>query len=78
MSETNYMKLVLTIFQIIISLLLVVAILLQAKGTGLGTTFGGGGEIYRTKRGVEKILFVFTIILLVLFFLTSLLSVLIR
>ena len=45
-----------------------VAILLQARGTGLGVTFGGGGNVYRTKRGVEKKLFQLTILLSILFF----------
>jgi len=63
---------VLPIIQIIVSILLVGAILIQAKGVGLGSAFGGGGEFYKTKRGVEKIIFRATIILGVLFFLSSL------
>ncbi|MCL5676169.1 MAG: preprotein translocase subunit SecG [Patescibacteria group bacterium] len=72
------MKNIAIVFQIIVSLGLVVLILLQSKGTGLGTAFGGGGEIYRTKRGVEKILYLSTIILAVVFFFSSLVSILIR
>ena len=52
---------------IIVSLLLMLSILLQNRGTGLGGIFGGSGAIYRTKRGVEKILFHATIVLAVLF-----------
>lgn len=63
------------IIQIIISVLLIGAILLQARGTGLGSTFGGGGEVYRTKRGFEKLLFTTTIGLVILFVLTSLANV---
>lgn len=48
--------------------LLTAAILLQARGTGLGAAFGGGDNVYRTKRGIEKILFRFTIVSSVLFF----------
>lgn len=59
---------ILSIAQIILSILLVVAILLQARGTGLGGVFGGEGNVYRTKRGVERILFFTTIVLVVLFF----------
>lgn len=59
---------ILNIAQIVISILLVVAILLQARGTGLGGVFGGGGEVFRTKRGLEKTLFTATIVLAVLFF----------
>lgn len=66
------MNLILPIFQIIISLLLMTFILLQAKGTGLGAAFGGGGEFYRSKRGVEKILFYATIFTAILFLLSSL------
>jgi len=61
------LKLYLNIAQIVISVLLTAAILLQSRGTGLGSTFGGEGNVYRTKRGVEKILFRSTIVFAVLF-----------
>jgi len=60
------------ISQLVISLLLIMAILLQNRGTGLGGVFGGTGGGYLTKRGLEKKLFILTIILSVLFFLLSL------
>jgi len=66
---------VLFIFQIIVSVLLVTAILLQARGTGIGSAFGGGGELYRTKRGFEKLLFSTTIVLGILFVVISLANV---
>ncbi|HUS59928.1 MAG TPA: preprotein translocase subunit SecG [Nevskiaceae bacterium] len=69
------MKQFILIGQIIISLLLAASILLQAKGTGLGTAFGGSGEFYRSKRGVEKIVFIATIVLAVLFLLFSIANV---
>ncbi len=72
------MKIAITFIQIIVSVVLLLAILLQSKGTGLGSAFGGGGEIYRTKRGVEKILYLSTIVLVIIFLLSSLASVLIR
>lgn len=53
--------------QIIVSLLLIISILLQSKGSSTGGVFGGTNEIYRAKRGVEKILFRATIVLAVLF-----------
>lgn len=62
----------LQILQIIIAALLMLAILLQNRGAGLSGVFGGTGNIYRTKRGVEKKLFIATIILAVLFFSVSL------
>ena len=63
----------LKITQIVVSVLLMVAILLQNRGTGLGSAFGGtGGGVYLTKRGLEKKLFVATIVLAVIFILLSL------
>jgi len=52
--------------QIIISVLVVISILLQNRAEGLGKMFGGGGEVFRTKRGLEKFLYYFTIALLVI------------
>lgn len=57
--------------QLIVSILIITLILLQAKGTGLGTAWGGGGEFYHSKRGAEKYLFVGTIILAALFLATT-------
>ena len=64
----------LAIGQIIVSIALIVAILLQARGTGLSSTFGGDSAVYRSRRGIERRLWQFTIILLVLFTLFSLVS----
>lgn len=66
------MNVPLSIAQIILSILITAAILLQAQGSGLGTTWSGGGETYHTKRGLEKVLFVFTIIAIFLFAVLSL------
>ncbi|HBK34717.1 preprotein translocase subunit SecG [Candidatus Uhrbacteria bacterium RIFOXYA2_FULL_40_9] len=63
---------ILNIAQIILACLLIVAILLQARGSGLGAAFGGGGSVYRTKRGMEKHLFQATIVVAILFFCVSL------
>jgi preprotein translocase subunit SecG len=57
----------LAIGQVIVSIALVAAILLQARGTGLSGTFGGDSAVYRSRRGIERRLWQFTIILLVLF-----------
>ena len=57
----------LAIAQIITAILLTGAILLQAQGSGLGSTWGGGGETYHTRRGVEKVIFIFTIIAIIVF-----------
>ncbi len=66
------------IIQITIAILLVGAILIQNRGTGLGAAFGGEGNVYRTKRGVERYIFVATIVLAVLFLTTALGSTLLR
>jgi len=63
---------ILSIAQGILAVLLVASILLQARGTGLGASFGGEGNVYRTKRGVEKRLFQATIVIAILFFGVSL------
>jgi len=57
--------------QIIISVALIAAILLQSKGTGLGSVFGGDSSVFRTRRGAEKGLFQLTIVLAVAFGLLS-------
>lgn len=49
--------------QAIVSVVIVMVILLQQKGTGLGGAFGGEGNVYRTRRGLERGLFILTIIL---------------
>lgn len=56
------------ILQIVVSVLLVTIILLQAKGSGLGTVFGSDASFYRSRRGIEKMFVYFTIILTLLFF----------
>lgn len=58
---------ILNIFQIIIAILMVVSILLQNRGAGLSGTFGGSFGGYYTRRGFEKFLVIFTIILAALF-----------
>lgn len=61
----------LTISQIVISVLLIITILSQDKGSGLSATFGGGGEVYRSRRGIDRILLYVTVALAVLFVLNS-------
>lgn len=53
--------------QIVLAVVIVAFILLQAQGSGLGSTWGGGGETYHTKRGVEKVIFIMTIVAIILF-----------
>lgn len=63
-----------SISQIILGLILIGLVLLQAKGSGLGSTFGGDLGFYRTKRGFEKLLFNTTILVTTLFLVTSILE----
>lgn len=58
---------VLNVFAIIVAILLVVVIMLQMQGTGLSSSFGGGGEFYRSKQSIDKLLIWATIILTILF-----------
>lgn len=58
---------IISVVQIVIAILLTAAILLQQRGAGLSEAFGGSGGSYHTKRGLEKILFISTIVLSVLF-----------
>lgn len=57
--------------QVIVSVVVITTILLQSQGSGLGATWGGGGETYHTRRGLEKILFYVTIAGVALFVITS-------
>lgn len=69
------MKIAILLAQIVVSILLIVVILLQAKGSGLSTVFGGEGGFYRSRRGVEKMFVYFTIILAGLFLVLSIASI---
>ena len=68
-------ELLLPIIQIALSILLITAILLQQRGTGLGAAFGGESTVFRTKRGIEKSLHYATIVIAILFFLTAIANV---
>jgi preprotein translocase subunit SecG len=61
------MQTYLLIAQIIISVALIVVLLMQVRGGGLGGIFGQADTVYRTRRGIEKTLFNLTIVLTVLF-----------
>jgi len=61
------MQTLLNAIQIALAILLVIVILLQQRGSGMGAAFGGDTSVYRTKRGAEKILFQATIVICVLF-----------
>ena len=58
---------ILTIGQMLVAIALIASILMQSRGAGLGATFGGDSSVYRSRRGIEKRLFQFTIALAILF-----------
>lgn len=62
------------VFQILLSISLIVVVILQSRGTGLGSAWGGGAQSFHTKRGFEKIIFASTIALATIFTVSSLLN----
>ncbi len=67
----------LLIIQIVLAALLMVAILLQHRGTSLGGAFGGEGAVYRSRRGAEKLLYYLTVILAILFVVFAMINMLV-
>jgi len=51
----------------VVAVLLIIVIMLQMQGTGLSSSFGGGGEFYRSKQSIDKLLIYATVILTTLF-----------
>jgi preprotein translocase subunit SecG len=72
------MKSFLLIVNIIFSVLIIVFILIQGKGAGLGSAWGGGGELFQTRRGMEKIILWLTTIFIVIFFVVSLVNLFVK
>ncbi len=64
----------LNIAQIVLSIAIILTVLLQVRGGGLGGIFGNPDTVWRTKRGIEKTLFQLTIALVVLFLIVSLIT----
>ncbi|HEX6480892.1 MAG TPA: preprotein translocase subunit SecG [Ktedonobacteraceae bacterium] len=62
--------------QIILSVAVIIFILLQARGAGLGSAFGGSsaGSVFKTRRGVERLIFNITIVFIILFAAVSVIS----
>jgi preprotein translocase subunit SecG len=67
---------ILPIVTIISSVLMVICILLQARGASLGAGFGSSGELFTTRRGIDKSLYEVTIVLAVVFILSILANLL--
>lgn len=66
---------ILMIVEIVVSVSIVISVILQNRAEGLGSLFGGGGEVYRTKRGLEKFLYYITIFLAIVMAVLSLIIV---
>ncbi|MDP3973722.1 MAG: preprotein translocase subunit SecG [Candidatus Daviesbacteria bacterium] len=72
------MKATINLFQIIVAVILILVIIIQQKGSGLGSTFGQDMSFYRTKRGAEKMLFYATIGLSIIFVLLSIIGLVVK
>jgi len=68
---------VLDILQVVLSVILIIAVLIQQKGSGLGAAFGGSSNIYSTKRGIDKTLFQITIAVSILFLAISIVNLIV-
>ena len=72
------MKSVLLVINIVLSVLIIIFILVQGKGAGLGSAWGGGGEMFQTRRGMEKIILRLTMVFIVIFFAVSLINLFVK
>lgn len=70
------MKIIFSIVQLVLAILLIIAVLMQQRGSGLGAAFGGGGGVYGTRRGIDKVLFQITIVISILFFAVAIVNLL--
>ena len=68
------METYLNIAQIVLAVALIMAVLLQVRGGGLGGIFGNPDTVWRTKRGIEKTLFQLTIVIVILFIIISIIT----
>jgi preprotein translocase subunit SecG len=66
----------LAIAQLLIAIALIVVIMFQLHGGGMGGIFGQTDSVYRTRRGIERSLFILTIVLAVVFVIVAIISVL--
>ncbi len=70
------MLIVLNILEIIAAAVLIVLVLMQMQGSGLSGSFGGTGEVYRSKRSIEKLLLWATVVITIIFAIISILLLL--
>ncbi|MDP3882466.1 MAG: preprotein translocase subunit SecG [Candidatus Staskawiczbacteria bacterium] len=71
------MNQILFYIQIVVSITLIVLIALQQRGAALGAGFGGGGEVYSTKRGAQKKIYYATVVLATIFLVLGVLNIVI-
>ena len=67
----NEILLLIQVFSLVMSTIL---ILMQNRGAGLSSTFGGGGDVYLTRRGIEKSIVTFTVVFIVIFIVARVLA----
>lgn len=72
------MKNLLLASNIVLSLVIVTLILIQGRGAGLGSAWGGGGEMFQTRRGIEKVTLRLTVFLIIVFFAISIANLFIK
>ncbi len=66
---------IIEIIQATLAVMLIAAVILQNRGAGLGSAFGGGGNVYHTRRSLEKWLYYATIVIAIAFFATALTNI---
>lgn len=72
------MRNVLLFLNVVVSVVVVVLILIQGRGGGLGSAWGGGGETFQTRRGIEKFTLRTTVILILFFLVLSVINLFVR
>lgn len=72
------MREILLVVTIILSIIITGLILLQGKGAGLGSAWGGGGEFFQTRRGIEKVTLRLTVFFIVCFLVLSVANLFLR
>jgi preprotein translocase subunit SecG len=78
METSNVVNQILFYLQIAVPIILIILIAIQQRGAALGAGFGGGGEVYSTKRGAQKKIFYATVAIVVIFLVLGVLNILIQ
>lgn len=68
------MKIFFQILTIVLGIVIIFLILIQGRGAGLGSAWGGGGEFFQTRRGLEKLVLILAVIFIILFFVVSIIN----